>query len=61
MVDNDGSFIPARGVAYPAPSTVTLQHRFPQPAEVFLILALEGVAGHTKSLRENLLVPAPAM
>ena len=61
MVDNDGSLVPARSIAYPAASTITLQHRFPQTAKVLLILPLHRIAGRTQSLRENLLVPAPAM
>ena len=45
VMHDDGSFVPARGIADAATIPVAFQNSFPQPAKILFILPLERVAG----------------
>jgi hypothetical protein len=57
MMDDNRAFASARSSAHPTAIAVALQHRLPQAAEIFLILALEGVARRAKTVCKNLRIP----
>ncbi len=58
MVHNHLPLASARSIADPAAIAVTLKDRLPQPAKVFCVLLLEGIAARTKTVGEDLISPA---
>ena len=61
MMNDNRQIAASRGSAYAATIPITNQNRFAQPAEVFLILPPERVAGRTEAQGEDLLIPAPTI
>ena len=54
MMNGDRALFSARRSADPAAVSVPFQDRFPETAEILFILSLEGVAGGTDTMGEDL-------
>jgi len=61
MINDNPQLAASRGSAYAAAIPITNQNRFAQPAEVFLILPPERVAGRRVARGKDLLIPAPTI
>ncbi len=57
MVDDDGAFIPARGVTDTAAMAVALQNRLSQTSTMLGVLPLQRVTGRTHAKASTLLSP----
>ena len=61
MMNDDGTLIPPRCFADPAPVAISLQNRLTEATGILLVLPFEGVTGCTQSMHKNLQIAAPAM
>jgi hypothetical protein len=61
MMHHDGALPTSRRSADAAAIAIALQNSFTEPAEILLILPLERVARRAEAMREDLLIPAPAV
>ena len=58
VVNGYGAFVATGGVTDSATVAITLQNRFPQSAEILLILPLQRVAGCAQAQGQDLGIPA---
>jgi hypothetical protein len=61
MMNYDGTFASPGSSANTAAVAVSFEHLLSQTTKIFVVLALQGVAGCTKSERKNVLASASAM